>query len=439
MLRNFRYQIMKKAILVFLLAFLTGAAEAKIDINSAEAGLKADGTTLNTLLIQKAIDKIAAKGGGTFTFLPGCYLSGGIMLRTGVTLHLEDGATLLGSSNPYDYQEARIPRTGREVDLTSKGLLMAVNVENVGLSGKGTIDGQGLALSLFVDSLHHTGEVIDPNYNIRRNRPSGYMRPNLLCFHGCKGVVIRDLDMRSSAGWGLSFDNCEYMELKNLKIENRAYWNNDGIDLGDCRHVLIDSCDVNAADDGICLKSNVAELCCYDVEIAHCKVRSSASAIKMGTASWGGFRRVNIHDIKVRDTFRSAIAIESVDGGIIDSISVENVHALNTGNAMFLRLGSRAGERKGILRNVTVRNLYVEIPFGRPDEKYDLRGPEVDFFHNPFPSPICGLPGQCIENVTIENVEMVCPGRATKGMAYMPLWRIGDVPEQASNYLYYIQ
>ena len=74
------------------------------------------------------------------------------------------------------------------------------------------------------------------------------------------------------------------------------------------------------------------------------------------------------------------------------------------------------------------------MPFGRPDEAYDLRGPEVDFFHNPFPSSICGIPDNRIENITLENINIQYPGRATKGMAYMPLWRIQDVPEQIDKY-----
>ena len=134
------------------------------------------------------------------------------------------------------------------------------------------------------------------------------------------------------------------------------------------------------------------------------------------------------------DTFRSAIAIESVDGGKADSILVEHVTATNTGNALFLRLGQRAGERPGGLRNVTIRQLRCEVPFGRPDEAYDLRGPEVDFFHNPFPASICGIPENCIENVVLEDVEVSYPGRASKGMAYIPLWRVHDVPEQIQKY-----
>jgi hypothetical protein len=143
---------------------------------------------------------------------------------------------------------------------------------------------------------------------------------------------------------------------------------------------------------------------------------------------------VYIHDIKVRDTFRSAIAIESVDGAQVDSILVERVDARNTGNPVFMRLGQRAGQRKGSLKHVTIRDFKCEVPFGRPDEAYDLRGPEVDFFHNPFPSSICGIPGNKIQDVLLQNVSILYPGRATKGMAYIPLWRKGDVPEQIQKY-----
>lgn len=217
-------------------------------------------------------------------------------------------------------------------------------------------------------------------------------------------------------------------------MENRAYWNNDGIDLSDCRHVLVSDCKVNAADDGICLKSYDAHGGCEDVTIRNCEVRSSASAVKFGTASWGAFRRIHVADLSVFDTFRSAIAIESVDGATVDSVTVEHVRAFNTGNPLFIRLGHRAGSLVGTINHITVRDLVCEVPFGRPDIDYDLRGPEVDFLHNPFPASICGIPGHPVSNVTIEDATLVFPGRATKSMAYMPLWRAHDVPERVDQY-----
>ena len=233
--------------------------------------------------------------------------------------------------------------------------------------------------------------------------------------HGCKNVLVEGVKLRSSANWGLSLHLCENVKLRNLDIENRAYWNNDGIDLTDCKHVLVADCKINSADDGVCLKSYHADSECYDIEVARCDIRSSASAVKFGTASWGGFRKIHVHDIKVQDL-------------------VERIDATNTGNPIFMRLGQRAGQRKGSLRNVTIRDFSCEVPFGRPDINYDLRGPEVDYFHNVHPSPICGIPGNCIENILLDNVNITCPGRASKGMAYMPLWRKGDVPEQIDKY-----
>lgn len=397
--------------------------------------IPADGQTLCTKQLQQAIDWIHQKGGGRLTLSPGSYLTGSLMLRSGVELYLEEGATLLGSTNPYDYQPISVAHSDdTRNDNASMALIMADGAEHISITGSGTIDGQGQALALNVDSLHHTGEHPDPNYNQRRQRPSETARPKLFFFYGCKDVKVEGVKLRNSANWGLSLHLCEQVRLTQLDIENRAYWNNDGIDLTDCKHVLVADCKINSADDGVCLKSYHADSECYDIEVTRCDIRSSASAVKFGTASWGGFRKVYIHDIKVQDTFRSAIAIESVDGGQIDDILVERIDAKNTGNAFFLRLGQRAGDRPGTLRHVTIRQLKCEVPFGRPDEAYDLRGPEVDFFHNPFPASICGIPDHRIENVTLEDIEVSYPGRATKGMAYIPLWRIKDIPEQIQKY-----
>jgi hypothetical protein len=74
------------------------------------------------------------------------------------------------------------------------------------------------------------------------------------------------------------------------------------------------------------------------------------------------------------------------------------------------------------------------VPFDRPDSNYDLRGPDVDFFHNPFPSSIVGLKGYVIENVVLENIEINYPGRASRGMAYIPLTRLDQVPEATKDY-----
>ena len=398
--------------------------------------IPSDGKTLCTDRLQQAIDRIAKKGGGTLVLSPGTYLTGSIFLKSGVTLKLEKGAVLLGSANPYDYRLVDVGVSGDDTrhDNACMALVMAQDAKHIAIESEGVIDGNGLQLALNADSLHHTGELVDAHYNVRRQRPSELVRPKLFFFTGCDDVRIEGGEYRSSANWGLSFDQCSNMALTGLKVHNRAYWNNDGIDITDCQHVRITGCDINAADDGICLKSYHTEAANQDVRITDCDIVSSASAVKFGTASWGAFKDIEISDIRVKDTYRSAIAIESVDGATISHINVHDIHAENTGNAIFIRLGQRAGQRKGSIDDVTIRNLYCQVPFGKPDEAYDLRGPDLDVIHNPIPSSITGIPDNRIGRVTLENIEIEYPGRATKGQAYIPLWRVQDVPEQIKKY-----
>jgi hypothetical protein len=405
--------------------------------NITDFGAVPDGITLNTKAIQQAVDEASENGGGRVHIPPGNFLTGSIELKSNVELHLEAGAVLLGSTSPYDYfsnagqSTADSPDTD---DISGLGLILAVKAENIKLTGHGTIDGQGLALALNADSLHHAGILVDEHYNYRRMRPSGLVRPKLFRFLESKNITVKNLTLTNSAEWGLSFDLCQDIVLDSLKIINRAYWNNDGMDITDCRNVRVTHCDVDAADDGICLKSYHPGHANDDIYIADCTIRSSASAVKFGTGSYGGFRNVTIENIRVFDTFRSAIALESVDGAVIENIRVKNIVAENTGNALFIRLGHRDGEKPGMVKNIHISNVKVQVPFNRPDIDYDLRGPEVDFFHNPFPASIAGIPGHYIEDVVLENIEIRYPGRASKGMAYIPLTDLDRVPEQIENY-----
>ena len=410
--------------------------QRQLTLRTDQLKIIADGKTLCTSQLQAAIDRIAKRGCGTLVLTPGTYLSGSIFLKSGVILRLESGATLLGSANPYDYKLVDVGVGGDDTrhDNACMALVMAQDAKNIAIENDGVIDGNGLQLALNADSLHHTGELVDAHYNVRRQRPSELVRPKLFFFTGCSDIRISGGEYRSSANWGLSFDLCSNMLLTGLKVYNRAYWNNDGIDITDCQHVRITGCNINSADDGICLKSYHTEAANKDIKIDNCDIISSASAVKFGTASWGGFKDVEISNIRIKDTYRSAIAIESVDGAAIENIDVHDIHAVNTGNAIFIRLGQRAGKRKGSIKNVRIKNLYCQVPFGKPDEAYDLRGPAIDMIHNPIPSSITGIPDNRISDVSLENIEIQYPGRATKGQAYIPLWRVKDVPEQIDKY-----
>lgn len=411
-------------ILLFFLIVRVGMLAAQ-DFNIIDYGAVADGKTLNTIAIQNAIDAAYGNGTGRVIIPSGVFLSGTIILKSNVELHFLENAVLLGSTNPNDYQKLN----------RWKALVMANRAHNIAITGKGKIDGQGRALALHIDSLFYAGVLDSMDYELNNKRPKVTVRPQLIEFIECTNVVVKNVTLVNSASWLQTYERCSDVIIDSIIVRTDAYWNNDGLDIDNCRNVRITNSDINSADDGICIKSQLPDFICDSIYIANCVVRSSASAVKFGTVSHGGFKNVVIENIQVYDTYRSAIAIECVDGGILENIFVNNIKAINTGNAIFIRLGERTKRGDGgTLRNVVISNMDVEIAFERPDYAYDIRGPELPFFYNPFPASITGIPGNNVENITLENIKIQYPGRGNKGMAYMPLSRLDDVPEKIKDY-----
>jgi hypothetical protein len=394
-----------------------------------------DGKAINTNNIQMAIDEVSNRGGGTIVFPKGKYLTGSIILKSNVTLLLEKNAVILGSTNPADYKKVDVTdnlKSPNASDNSKLALIISSNAQNVGIIGKGTIDGQGQKLALTIDSLYL---IENPGIDKRHGkRPDEKLRPKLTIFFNCENVNISGITVKNASCWVMTFELCKSVNIHNVKVNSRAFWNNDGLDITDCKNVKITNCNINTADDGICLKSYYPGYFNDSIYIANNIICTSASAVKFGTASHGGFRNIKIKNIYVYDTYRSAIAIESVDGGFIENVNVSDIFAKNTGNAIFVRLGHRSGEKPGTLKNISIKNITVQVPFVQPDFKYELYGPALPFMHNPFPASICGIPDHYIENITLENIKITYPGRSSKAMAYVPLWRLSFVSECIKDY-----
>ena len=417
-----------KSFLIILLIVIQcspGSVQAQIsEANILSLGAKGNANFSNTGIIQQAIDKMHAAGGGKVILPAGKYLTGSISLRSGVTLELLYGAILLGSTDPFDYLD-------QENNLQQ--LINAEEANQIAIIGAGSIDGRGKQLALKIDSLYHAGIWNDPGYNFKRHRPG--RRPKLMEFRKCNDIKLQGITVKNSASWVLNFDLCSNLRIDRVTVDSDDYWNNDGMDIGDCKNVRITNCYVNSADDGICLKSHHQDHLNDSIYIANCTVRSSGSAIKFGTASHGGFRNVKIENIRIFDTFRSAIALESVDGGILEDVEISGITAINTGNAIFIRLGHRNQDGPvGTLRNIRIRDVMVQVPFSAPDQEYTIRGPELPFFHNPFPASITGIPGHKVEDVQLENIRIFYPGHADPGYAQIPVNRLDDVPENEAAY-----
>lgn len=412
-----------KSIATIILVFSLTIASLAKEYVITDFGAINDGLTLSSSAIQTAIDQANKDGGGKVIIPNGIFLSGTLAMKSNVELYLDKGAVLLGSIDINDYYRIE----------GDNALIIARDQHDIMISGEGTINGRGQELALALDSLHHSGILVDKGYNYRRMRPGG--RPNLMKINNCTNVKITGIRAQNATDWVLRIHKCDQLEIDRIHIYSDAFWNNDGIDIEDCKNVRITNSYINAADDGICLKSNDPNSFCDQVYIANNTIRSSASAIKFGTASAGGFKNVTIEDITIYDTFRSALAFEAVDGGTIENITATNIFASNTGNAIFIKLGHRnVNGEIGAIRNISIKNLHVHIPAEAPDLKYKIRGPELPFFHNPFPASITGLPGHDVENVTIEDINISYPGGANEGYAHVALWRLDSVPERSEKY-----
>jgi hypothetical protein len=381
-------------------------------------GAIGDGTTLNTAAIQKAIDQASVAGGGTVLLAGGTFLSGTLELRSHVTLQVDKGAELLGSANPDDYHTER-----------RSALLEARRENDISVCGEGVIDGQGALLATNVLSM-----TKKTNDRAAHDRPEKPNRPMLIAFVDCHHVQIHGITLKDSSGWVEVYDHCEDLVVDHVTVRSTAYWNNDGIDIVDCRTVHVMDCDVNSSDDGICLKSKKPGRCCEDVLIERCKIRSGASAFKLGAESWGCFRHVRAQDLYVFDTFRSAVALEAVDGGRLEDVDISRVEAKNTGNAIFIRLGHCDKEGPwSSLENVTITDLTADVPASRPDEGYPFDGPAMRERHNLLPCSVTGLPGHPVRNIILKNISITYGGGGRRETAFASLDRSDKIREEAAR------
>jgi polygalacturonase len=341
-------------------------------------GVSRDGRTLDTGRIQQAIDECARAGGGTVYFPPGKYLSGTLVLRSHVSVHLETGATLLGSQDLAHYP-SKVPAFRSYTDnYTERSLLYAEKVEDIAIHGRGVIDGQGASF-----------------------QGAYKVRPYLLRFIECRGVAVEDVTFRDSPMWVQHYLACEDVCLRGVTVRSRVNHNNDGIDIDCCRRVRISDCDVSSGDDAIVLKSTAGRVT-RDVAVSNCVLSSHCNALKMGTESNGGFQNIAIVNCAIYDTRLAGIALEIVDGGVMDGVTISNVTMQRVNGPIFIRLGDRArpyveGSKRpaaGALRNVTLSN--IEASGGDPTG-----------------CAIAGLPGHPVEDVTLENVRLRFVGGGT--------------------------
>lgn len=369
-------------LLIFCVSLSYGADPVLKDYNVVDFGAVGDGKTMNTQAIQKAIDQCSSDGGGQVVVPNGHFRTGSIFLKNNVVLYLEPAAVLSGSTDKSHYAKPE------------NALIIANGQHNIGIYGRGTIHGNG----------------DDPAFYSKDPANGLPDRPNVFSLTECTHVKLKEFTLRNGTRWNIHLIACDYVTVDDIKVISRAVANNDGIDINDCHHITISNSYFDCGDDAICPKSYSARGV-KNLVINNCIVKSESNGIKFGTKGVGGFRDVAISNCVIYDTRLSGIAIEMVDGGVIDRMVMNNITMQKVNGSLFIKLGKRSGDKPGVLRNVTITNLIADsIGLWKPD----TTAPYYKKAANPkIGVSIVGQPGYLLENITLSHVRFQFAGGGT--------------------------
>ncbi len=385
-------------------------------------GARGDGVTIDSDAINRAIDAAARPGpggraGGTVYFPAGTYASYSIRLKSNVALYLAQNATILAATpaNGVGYDPAE-PGAGNPFQDYGhshwhNSLIWGEGLTNITIFGPGTIDGRGLVRGGAQESAPLQGN-------------------KAIALKLCRNVLIQDITMVNGGHFCILPTGVDNFRIDGLVIDT----NRDGINIDCCKNVRISNTTVNSpGDDAIVLKSsyalNVARAT-ENVTIDNCMVsgydlgtlidgtyKTAATfgrtgRIKFGTESNGGFRNIAISNVVFE--FCRGLALETVDGGLLEDVTISNITMRNCQMPIFMRLGARmrgpAGVPVGALRRVSISDVIAH----NSDPRY--------------PSCISGIPGHNIEDIRISNVRHHMLGGLT------PADAVADPPELETAY-----
>jgi polygalacturonase len=385
-------------------------------------GATGDGKTIDTPAINKAIEAASAAGGGTVVFPAGNYLCYSVHLKSDISLYLDAGAVIIAADPPAEgagggFDPAEPNEWDKYQDFGHShfhnSLIWGEGLANIAILGSGRIWGRSLSRGEGPQGPGaHTPGVGNKAISLKN----------------CHNVLLRDFSILHGGHFGILATGIDNITLDNLKIDT----NRDGMDIDCCRNVRISNCYVNSPwDDGICLKADHALGSSKQTEfvtITNCYVSgcweegtlldgtykkfapdarvSRTGRIKFGTESDGGFRNITISNCVFEGC--QGLALESVDGAILEDITVTNISMRDIASApIFLRLGRRMrapeGRPIGTLKRVIISNIACSG---------SVSG---------LGSVISGIPGHCIEDVKISNVQVLHQGGGTtEAAAYQP-------------------
>lgn len=411
-------RLLNFSFLAIMLIVLSAGCAKKTVWNIQDFGANGDGESLNTTFIQDAINECSKAGGGTVLISDGKYISGTILLKDNVKLKIAEGAELIGSSNPKDYQVID-PFTDAVGQQRGKCLIGALNVKNIGLIGKGIVDGRG---HLFK---HVELAKTLKKLGIDKSKLKEYVsnRPFLVRFVKSSGITVTDISLKQPAAWTCHFFQCNDILVDGITIHSHAHKNNDGIDLDSSRDAIIKNCTIDSGDDAICFKTT-SPVATENVEVSNCRLKSDWGTIKFGTESMGDFRNITITNCYIHETRGGGIKILSVDGANIDNIRIDSIQMEKVDMPIFIRMGERLRtyrdapkQEVGSISNVSISNVVATT--------WDLEESRIS---PPSGILMTGTENHKIGAVSLKNIQIYLPGGGTKAQAKV------IIPEDATRY-----
>ena len=390
--------------------------------------------------IQRVINE--AKEGDCIVFEKGSYLLSTIYLKSGITLKLDKGCSILGSKNFNDYEKDEKVDYPLYQDASHSffhcSLFVGEKLSNIKIIGEGVIDMQSVWDEKNVRNMVHRGA-------------------KCIALKECENVVLEGFSVFNCTDLAIYFAGCTHVSLSKLYIKTYI----DGISPDNCKDVSISDCEIEAGDDGIVFKSsytlNRLDVC-KNIIVKDCKVKSRCNAIKFGTETNGGFFDFTITNIQIYETRLAGIAVESVDGAMIDNLVFDNITMKNVGTPFFIHLGKRMRGPKdravGSISNIRFANIFASgkyvgydiMPWNYDSFKqndcyqypWEIGKAEGFFGKNEetsawqITSNCCGLIGNNLKNICFENIKLELWGGATKIVSSVP----EDVQDYPDVYVY---
>ncbi|HUB68530.1 MAG TPA: glycoside hydrolase family 28 protein [Candidatus Methylacidiphilales bacterium] len=398
--------------------------------NIRDYGAVGDGKTLDSPAIDKAINACAATGGGTVFFPAGTYLSGSIHLKSNIHLYLDAGCVVLGAPQSMKVYDPAEPFQGPAYQdgghtFFHNSLIWGENLVNVSITGPGMI--RGGAAKVKGDGLVSGDGMLDQwdgfakpkngSSPVALSEDDRRVGNKAICLKLCRNCLIRDVTIFHGGHFAILVTGCNGLTIDNVTIDT----NRDGMDIDCCQNTAVSNCRINSPnDDGLCPKSTFAlghNVLTENLTISNCQVsgfaegtlldgtmkpsKSKTGRIKFGTEATGGFRNCTITNCTFRDC--RGLALEEVDGGIMQNITVSNLSMMGIANCpIYITTGSRNRGAAGnpptpsIAKNILISNVVANVDSSTSGIQ------------------ITGIPGQPIEGVRLDNIRITFKGGGTK-------------------------